>query len=286
MIYYIISAIFILIASYCILAIAFKVPGFKTSKNINKLTKINEEKTTISDFIGKLSKPFAKYIPISLAKEIKLEKLLRSALSRETPHEFKARLILSFILICLLGLPLALINHWLVIAPIVFAFLFVLAQHGDLEKKSEEQQLLVKKEIPRLIENFTHSIKTNRNIINIFDNYISNYDSYLSKELTKTVADMRTGSQEIALQRFEMRMNNPLVSQLVRGILATLRGEDMTMFFTDLTLKVSAMRKQYLTEQALKVKPKISRISTIRAMMSIGVLLTVIVSTILNIKFR
>ncbi len=284
MIYYFFVIILFAFAIYNLISSVFNVPKFKTSKYINNLKQMGKLRADPFAFITVLSKSFAKYVPLSLAKEVKLNKLLTGALSNEKPNEFVARLILAFILICSLGIPLAFITPWIAIIPFVFAILFVIAQHGDLQKKSEEQQQLVEKEAPRLIENFSHNIKTNRNIINIFDNYINNYDSYLSKELAKTVEDMRTGSQEVALQRFELRMKNPLISQFVRGIIASLRGEDMTMFFNDLVLKVSALRKQHLTQQALKVKPKISRMSTIRAMLSIFILLIVIVSSVTQLK--
>lgn len=95
-------------------------------------------------------------------------------------------------------------------------------------------------------------------------------------ELAKTVADMRTGNPDIALKRFEHRMNNPLLSQLIRGVLATMRGEDMTAYFTELVKKVHEIRKKLLTQKALKVVPKISTMSNIRAFWAIGVMLYIV----------
>lgn len=105
--------------------------------------------------------------------------------------------------------------------------------------------------------------------------YTQNYDTFLSREIEKTVADMRTGSQEIALQRFELRMRSSNLSLLIRGILASMRGEDMTIYFDELVYKMASIRKQRLTQKALKIKPKISNLANIRALWSIGMLIFV-----------
>ncbi len=282
MIYFFISAIFITIALYVILAILFKLPSFKVSFNIAKHVKASEVKKNPFEFLATLSKPLSKYVTLSLSKQLKLEGLLTSSGSAETPNQYVARLIFTFTFICIFAVPLSFISPWLILIPLVAAIITVVIIDSEMKDKSQKVQELIEDEVPRFIESFSHSIRTNRNVINIFDTYTLNYDTYFSNELKKTVADMRTGSQEIALQRFELRMNNSMLSQLVRGILATMRGEDMTIHFDELVHKMSAMRKQRLTAQALKIKPKISALSLIRAMWSIGVLLVVAMVGILS----
>lgn len=275
MFYFILSAILLVICTYSILAYCFEIPTFKTSLRIMGMLKKSETNQNTFQFLYTFSKPLAKYIPLSLAKEIKYNRMLQN-ISSETAKEFVARLVLIFCFILIFAIPCGLISLWLSLVIFLVGVITVFICFEETKDKAMKQHRKAEAELPRFIETFTHSIKTNRNVIEIIDTYIQNYDSALSRELLRTTADMRTGNPEIALQRFDLRINNPLLSQLIRGILATMHGEDMTIYFQDLVNKIAEIRKKELTQYALKIKPKISKLSTIRAMWAIGVLLFII----------
>lgn len=272
MIYFFIGSVLMSFALYCLLANILKIPSFKNAGNISKHTKANKVVKKPFSFLSTLSKPLSAYIKLNITRKTKLEFNL-SNVSTETPEQYTARLIFTCAFILLFAIPLAFISWWLTIIPIIAAILAYIIIESELKDAAFKHHELIDEEIPRFVENFSHSIKTNRNVLTIFERYTQNYDTYLSKEILKTIADMRTGSQEIALQRFELRMNNTTLSQLTRGILATMHGEDMTIYFDELVFKMSAIRKQRLTAKALKIKPKISALSNIRAMWSICILI-------------
>ena len=276
MFFFIIATVFLVIGVYCVLAFSLKIPKFKTAFTImSKQTKGVSSKNNKAKLFSAISKPLSQFIPLSMSKEISLRRMLQNT-SVETPKEYVARLTVTFFIISLFGLPLLLIYPYLALIPIAISGLTVFVIHDDVKDKATKQNKAAQKEIPGFIDTFTHAVKTNRNILNIFDSYIQNYDTALSKELSFTLADMRTGGEEIGLKRFEMRMNNALVSQLVRGILATLHGEDMSLYFIDLVKTVNEIRRKELTQKALKIKPKISLMSNGLAMFSIGVLIVIL----------
>lgn len=276
MIYYVLASIFIVLCSYSLLAHFLHIPTFKHTFSIMRSQSQGLEKKKGISFISTLSNPISPYVPLSLAKEVKYSRMLQN-ISVETPKEFFARLIVTFTIIAVFAIPLALINPYLSLIPLVIALITVFIIMEETKDKAKKQHQLAENEIPSFVETFTHSIKTNRNVLSIFDAYIQNYNSTpLSMELEKTVADMRTGNPDVALKRFEHRMNNPLLSQLVRGVIASMHGEDMTSYFTELIKKVHEIRKKLLTQQALKVVPKISVMSNARAFWAIGVLLYII----------
>ena len=276
MIYYILASVFIVVCIYSVLAHFLHIPTFKHSFLIMRSQSNGAEKKKGISFISTIANPISPYIPLSMAKEVKYSRMLQN-ISVETPKEFFARIIVTFAMVAVLAIPFSFINPYLSLIPLLAAIIIVFIIFEETKDKFKKQHQLAENEIPSFVETFTHSIKTNRNVIDIFDAYIQNYDNTaLSMELEKTVADMRTGSSDVALKRFEHRMNNPLLSQLIRGVLATMRGEDMTSYFTELIKKVHEIRKKLLTQQALKVVPKISVMSNARAFWAIGVMLYII----------
>lgn len=274
-IFIVLSGFALVVAVYQIMAAILRVPSFKMSGYISTVRSLHKEQKKPFLFLSTLSKPLAKYVPVSMAKEVRLTRMLDRANVNETPKEYTARLVLTFLFVSIFALPFLFVSTWLALIPILAAAIVVLNITGETKEKSIKMQQLIENEIPGMVESITQKLEHQRNIIAIFDTYSQNYDTYLSHELKRTVADMRTGSAEVALQRFEMRMNNTIISQFVRGLIATMHGENMTIFFNELVAQVAAKRKQQLESMALKVKPKISTMSMIRAFWSIGVLLAI-----------
>lgn len=277
--FYIILAGFLLVpALYQLLACVLHVGSFKMSGYIGAHQRRLRESKNPFQFLTTLSLPLARFMPISMAREIRLSNMLERSGTSENPKEYVSRLAVTFTFIAAFALPLLFLSKIAAMIILIGAILAVFIIHTETKDKSTQLQVLIEDEIPRMVESITHKLETKRNVIAAFDAYTQNYDTFLSRELSKTVADMRTGSPEIALQRFELRMNNPILSQFVRGVLATMRGENMTLYFNELIIKVSSMRKQRLTQLALKIKPKVSAMALLRAFWSIGVLLAVAVS--------
>ena len=50
-------------------------------------------------------------------------------------------------------------------------------------------------------------------------------------ELDQTIADMKTGNYENALIHFETRIGSPMLSDVIRGLIGVLRGDDQRMYF-------------------------------------------------------
>lgn len=70
-------------------------------------------------------------------------------------------------------------------------------------------------------------------------------------------ADMRSSSYEAALTRFEARLNSPQLSDVVRGLIGVLRGDDGAIYFKMLAHDFKLLELQRLKTQAQKIPPKI-----------------------------
>ena len=68
---------------------------------------------------------------------------------------------------------------------------------------------------------------------------------------------MRSGSYEAALTRFEARLNSPMLSDVVRGLIGVLRGDDSAAYFQLLNHDFKQLELQRLKKEAQKIPPKI-----------------------------
>ena len=77
----------------------------------------------------------------------------------------------------------------------------------------------------------------------------------LGHELDVTIADMVTGNYENALLRFQNRIGSTMLSDIIRGLIGTLRGADQQMFFKMLTFDMRQIEQNNLKKEAAK-RPK------------------------------
>lgn len=70
-------------------------------------------------------------------------------------------------------------------------------------------------------------------------------------------ADMRSSSYEAAMTRFEARINSPQLSDIVRGLIGVLRGDDGSIYFQLLAYDFKQMELRKLKAEAEKIPPKI-----------------------------
>ena len=83
----------------------------------------------------------------------------------------------------------------------------------------------------------------------------------LKRELSVTTADMRTGSYEAALTRMESRVSSAMVSDVVRGLIGVIRGDDGVAYFQMMGHDMKQLEIQRLKKLALERPPKIRRYS-------------------------
>ena len=81
----------------------------------------------------------------------------------------------------------------------------------------------------------------------------------MAAELSLTLEDMKTGSQEIALRRLDGRVNSPRVSDVVRGLISVLNGDDQRAFFQN---KQQQFNNDYVTIKKKELKNRNSKLFT------------------------
>ena len=127
--------------------------------------------------------------------------------------------------------------------------------------KIKEKRTAIEYELPRLVSHIEKTLKHNRDVLYILDNYKENAGPELKNELEITVADMRSGNYEAALTRLEARVGSTMLSDVTRGLIGVLRGDDTDVYWQSLALKFADYQRQLLKQQAQKVPGKVKRLS-------------------------
>ena len=85
------------------------------------------------------------------------------------------------------------------------------------------------------------------------ENFRKNAGAEFGEELGVLVADMRSSSYEAALTRFEARLNSPMLSDVVRGLVGVLRGDNSVVYFQMLAHDFKQLELQKLKPPKIRV---------------------------------
>lgn len=224
----------------------------------------------------------APHIRMDAYKRSRLKNTLNAAGMGMTPEVYsafaivKAAAILLGIIPCLLVLPL--------LAP-VLVFLSIAVYFKETRRADErlgEKRGEVEAELPRFVATITQELAASRDVLSMMENYKHNAGPTFAAELDILTADMRSGSYEAALTRFEARFNSPLLSDIVRGLIGVLRGDNGVAYFQMLSHDMKQLELQRLKAQAMKIPPKIRVFSFLMLMCFLLTYLAIIVFEIVN----
>lgn len=268
---------------YLILSDCFRVPFFKTSKAVNNLAKRQKKKTSTLDvWLDDLAIWISKRLRINEFKRMQLEIDLHSAGMNVSPEMHIARSIVKAMLIGIMSIPMLLIFPLLV--PVIIALAVMTYYKGSkgVANKIKEKRKHIEYELPRLVSHIEKTLGHNRDVLYILDSYKLNAGEELKHELEITVADMRSGNYEAALTRFEARVGSSMLSDVTRGLIGVLRGDETAAYWAGLSVKFSDYQRQLLKQQAQKIPGKVKRLSMCLLICFILIYVVVIGLEILN----
>ncbi len=233
----------------------------------------------------------SKKIHLNSERRSMLEKKLYSADIQYSPEFFTAKSICEGVLVSLFSVPiylllplfglifkllgfneamLAVLN---IIIPIVSMFCVVLGIMVYVKRIQELDQIIHKKseKIDGDLVLFASTIKqqlaVSRDVMKILQSYRKVCSIEFTHELDKTIADMKTGNYETALRHLESRVPSVGLSEIIRGLLAVMRGDDQRDYFEMLTHDLIVKSKEELKRIALK-RPEKLKPATILLMCS------------------
>lgn len=247
---------------FLILADCFRIPFLSTSKAVNNLAKRHEHKTSSIDiWLKDLAIWISKKLRLNEYKRMQLQTDLQSAGIAMSPEMHMANSLVKSILIGLMAVPVYFIFPLLTPLVIALAIMMYFKASKGVADKIKEKRRSIEYELPRFVAHIDKTLKHNRDVLYILDSYKSNAGAELKQDLEITVADMRSGNYEAALTRFESRVGSSMLSDVTRGLIGVLRGDDTEVYWSSLAIKFADYQRQYLKQQANKIPGKVKRLS-------------------------
>ena len=250
------------IGLYMIVADLLKLPSRRAIKAVATVDKREKKKLkNLEVFINEISMKVGKFLKLTDYTKRKLTARLKSADIKLSPETYiakawvKAAMILVFVIPALLIFPL--IFPVIIFLSIAIYFKEIRSVEDALKVRRED----VEYELPRFVATLTQEFKASRNVLSILKTYKLNAGRSFKKELEITVADMKSGSYESALTRFEARIGSSSLSDVIRGLIGVIRGDDGVVYFQMLTHDLKQLEIQRLKTLAMKRPGKIRKYS-------------------------
>ena len=268
---------------FFILADVYAIPYYKTSKAVESLSKLQKEKTSGLDlWLGGIAGWLADRLPMDPFKRSQLEADLRTAQMDVTPEMFRANAIVKALLVGIMAIPMAFIFPLLCPVVLFLAVFLYNMEIKSVSKRIQGKRAKIEYELPRLVFNIEKTLKHNRDVLYMLESYSKTAGPEMKHELDITAADMRSGNYEAAITRLESRVGSSMMSDVCRGLIGVLRGDDTEMYWASLAIKFSDAQRQQLRIQAQQVPRKVKRLSMCLLVCFMLIYVVVILAQIVN----
>ena len=239
--------VFLALGLFCLAAASLRLPTTGASRAM--LGAARQEKKaakTVEAGLMSAAVKLSRYIRMDEYKRSRMANVLKAGGMGMEPEVYqayalvKAGAVLSGVVPCIFLMPL--------LSPfvVVLSLLLYFKETGKADEQLKEKREQVEGEL-----------KASRNVIGMLERFRGNAGEALTGELDILLADMRSSNYEAALTRFEARLNSPMLSDVVRGLIGVLRGDDSAVYFQMLSHDFKQMELQRLKAQAQKIPPKI-----------------------------
>ena len=274
---------FLFLGMFFLAADLLKVPYMKTEKALLDTVRKNKKGSAALDaFMLQGAMKLSHVIRMDEYRKSRMKNVLKATGIKMTLEVYqayaltKAGLLLVGIIPCLIFFPL--------LTPIV-VFLAVRVYVKEIQRADEmlkSKRKSIEDELPRFVANLEQELQNNRDVLSMVENFRKNAGAEFGEELGVLVADMRSSSYEAALTRFEARLNSPMLSDVVRGLVGVLRGDNSVVYFQMLAHDFKQLELQKLKSEAQKIPPKIRVFSFLMLMCFLLTYLAIIVFEIIK----
>lgn len=255
-------ALFFTTGTFLIAAYFLKLPTLRTARTVINMGKKKKEQAKEKDaLILELAVKLSAWIPLGEYKKRKLQAVLKSAEIAMTPELYVAQSYVKAGIIFAGVIPALLIAPILSPVFVIIGIAVYFKESTRADKLVEERRNKIDYELPRFVATLTQELKASRDVLNILEIYQKQAGFAMKKELTITTADMRTGNYEAALTRLAGRVFSAMLSDVVRGLVGVVRGDDGVAYFRMLAHDMKQLEIQRLKRLAMERPPKIRRFS-------------------------
>ena len=258
MIILIFFGILIALGIYLILADRLRLPFLATERAMLSAGKRGKGAArSMEAFLMRWAVLLSSYLRLDEYKKVRLQSNLNAAALNLTPEVYTAFAMVKAAAILLGVIPsfilLPLLSPILVLLAVATYFKEIRRVDGLLSAKRDE----IESDLPRFVATVEQELQASRDVLGILENFKKHAGTAFADELDIVTADMRSSGYEAALTRLEARVNSSMLSDIVRGLISVLRGNDGRVYFQMLEHDLKQMELQRLKVEALKIPPKI-----------------------------
>ena len=271
------------IGLYFVLADAYSVPYYLTTSAMQSIIKKQQSKISGVDvWLKGIENWLANKIRLNEYRQIKLKADLRTAQINMTPEGYTANAIIKASIVGIFAIP-ALFVFPLASLFIVFAAIVLYnSEIKSVSRKIKKKREKIDYELPGLVFTIEKTLKHSRDVLYMVESYMENAGPELKHELSILAADMRSGNYEAAITRTEARVGTAMMSDVCRGLIAVIRGDDTVSYWTSLSVKFSDVQRQSLRRQAQKIPKKVNKLSICLLVCFMLIYVVVIISEIMS----
>lgn len=238
------------------------VPTRKTSRMMLMAQRQGKRRENIFDvYAAKVSSKIAPYVRLDKMKRASLERTLKIAGNSLTPECYVAKAWVIAGTVALCAVPMAFLIPLMVPVLIGLAVALWFSTYYTAFDYVKKRRKRMEKEIPRFALSIGQSLENDRDVLKILTSYRRIAGKEFGAELDQTIADMKTGNYEQALLYLEARVDSPLLSDVTRGLIGVLRGDDQRMYFQMITFDMRQIEQNDLKKEAAKRPRLIQRYS-------------------------
>ena len=260
------------------------IPTSRTSRMmmLAKKQRGTKNEQLLDVYITRIAKLFAPYLRLDRLKRNKLQAALSIAGLELTPEVYTARAWVTAGAVGLCALPMTFLMPLFVPVLIGTAVALWFSTYYAAFDFVKKRRKLIEAEIPRFALTIGQNLENDRDVLKILTSYRRVAGRDFAAELDQTIADMKTGNYENALIRFETRIGSPMLSDVVRGLVGVLRGDDQRMYFKMICFDMRQIEQNNLKKEAAKRPKKIQRYSMMMLICIMIIYLVVLCTEVLS----
>ncbi|OCN01026.1 hypothetical protein A7X67_01520 [Clostridium sp. W14A] len=248
----------IFFAFYFLFGELFHVPTLASTRTVLKLTRQKQTKG-FNAVIFQMSSALARHIRLNSYKKRTMTAALHYAGIEMSPETYYAT---SIVKTCITLLPAVLCIFVFPMGIPVFSILAI-KQFMDGTKQADKIVTKKREMIEGSLANFAATIanelRSTRNVLAILEGYRNSAKEPFKSELEITIAEMKSGSQEQALNRLSGRVGSGRLTQVVNGLVGVLQGGDGTMYFTMLAHDFRNIQSNVLEKENMKLPDQLNK---------------------------
>lgn len=258
-----IAIIFLGVAVYNFGCAIADVPTSKTSRMMllsRKQVGYKGEKL-FEVYITRVSAWIAKFIRMEPLRRGKLQAALDISGMQIAPETYLVKAFVTAALVSLTAFPAFFIQPLFALVSVGMAVTMFFATYQKVFDNVKKRRKIIEAEIPRFVATLAQSLQHSRDVLKILTSYRRVAGKELGAQIDRTIADMKTGNYEQALLRMESRVGSTLMSDVVRGLIGTLRGDDQHMYMQMLVFDMRQIEQSNLKKEVAKRPKQIQKYS-------------------------